>query len=168
MFLRCELFNPKKAAIQLLTYLELAYETNGEVALRRPLRIDDLQSTEEIDVLKSGHHQILPFRDRSGRRVLALHRDLGLPSASVLSQNVLNSGPGMKLMLYLWTVSAEDIESQRKGLVVVLWPRYTNTNNTSGATPPVVLLVLLQTARYRAIKHAASRAMTQANESNEK
>ena len=134
MFLRCELFNPKKAAIRLVTYLELAYETYGEVALRRPLRIDDLQSTEEIDVLKSGHHQLLPFRDRSGRRVLALHRDLSLPSASVLSQSVLSSGPGTKLMLYIWTVLAEDIESQRKGLVVVFWPRYTNTNNTSGAT----------------------------------
>jgi hypothetical protein len=134
MFLRCELFNPKKAAIRLVTYLELAYETYGEVALRRPLRIDDLQSTEEIDVLKSGHHQLLPFRDRSGRRVLALHRDLSLPSASVLSQSVLSSGPGMKLMLYLWTVLAEDIESQRKGLVVVIWPRYTNTNNTSNST----------------------------------
>ena len=113
-FLRCELFNAKKAAIRLAKYLELAYELFGEEGLRRPLRIEDLNTKEELEVLNAGHQQLLPFRDRSGRRVLAIHDDL---------RSVLSKGPAMKLLLYLWSVLMEDIDAQRKGLVLVFWPR---------------------------------------------
>lgn len=112
-FLRCELFNAKKAAIRLAKYLELAYELYGEDALRRPLRIDDLNTKEDLEVLNAGHQQLLPFRDRSGRRVLALRGDLSL-----------SKGPAMKLLLYLWSVLMEDVDAQRKGLVLVFWPRH--------------------------------------------
>lgn len=123
-FLRCEYFNTKKAAIRLVKYLELAYELYGEEALRRPLRIDDFKSKEEKEVLNAGHQQLLPFRDRSGRRVLALHGDLNLPSSSLMARSVLSKGPAMKLLLYMWSVLLEDVDAQRRGLVVVFWPRY--------------------------------------------
>lgn len=123
-FLRCEFFNAKDAAIRMAKYLELACDLFGEEALRRPLRIDDFKSKEEIEVLNAGHQQLLPFRDRSGRRVLALHGDLNLPTSSLMARSVLSKGPSMKLLLYLWSVLIEDVEAQRKGLVVVFWPRY--------------------------------------------
>lgn len=123
-FLRCEFFDAKKAASRLAKYLELSCELYGEEALRRPLRIDDFKSLEEIEVLKSGHQQLLPFRDRMGRRVLAVHGDLSLPSTSLLARSVLSHGPAMKLLLYMWSILIEDVDAQRKGLVVVFWPRY--------------------------------------------
>mmetsp|Transcript_26814 Transcript_26814/g.62675 ORF Transcript_26814/g.62675 Transcript_26814/m.62675 type:complete len:446 (+) Transcript_26814:626-1963(+) len=107
-------------------YLDLAVEVYGEEALRRPLRIEDLNSREELEVLSGGHQQLLPFRDKSGRRVLALHSDFNLPPSSLLARSVLSRGPAMKLVLYLWSVLMEDVEAQRSGLVVVFWPRYVN------------------------------------------
>jgi hypothetical protein len=129
-FLRCEFFNANKAAMRMAKYLELAYDLNGEEALRRPLRIDDFTSKEEEEIINAGHQQLLPFRDRSGRRVLAIHGDLSLPSDSLLARSVLAKGPAMKLLLYLWSVLIEDVESQRNGLVVVFWPLYMDHHTT--------------------------------------
>jgi hypothetical protein len=129
-FLRCEFFDAKKAAMRLAKYLELAYDLYGEEALRRPLRIDDFTSKEEEEIINAGHQQLLPFRDRSGRRVLAIHSDLSLPSSSLLARSVLTKGPKMKLLLYMWSVLIEDVESQRSGLVVIFWPRYMDRHTT--------------------------------------
>ncbi len=129
-FLRCELFDAKKAAMRMTKYLELVYDLYGEEALRRPLRLDDLKSKEEIDVLKAGFQQLLPFRDRSGRRVLFVHGDFTLPSSSLMSRSVLHKGPAMKVLLYLWSVLIEDVEAQRQGLVIIFWPRYGNSTRT--------------------------------------
>eukprot|EP00536_Pseudo-nitzschia_multiseries_P007986 jgi/Psemu1/240781/estExt_Genewise1.C_1940027 len=126
VFLRCESFNARKAATRLVNYLELICEVYGEEALRRPLRVDDIKSREEVEVLSAGHQQLLPFRDKSGRRVLAIHGDLSLPSSSLLSRSVMSRGPATKLVLYLWSVLMEDEDAQRRGLVVVFWPRYVN------------------------------------------
>ena len=68
-FLRTELFDVRKSAIRYTRYLDLLYELYGEVALQRPIRIDDLNRTE-LSYLKSGQYQLLPYRDRSGRRIL--------------------------------------------------------------------------------------------------
>jgi hypothetical protein len=47
--------------------------------LERPLRLSDLETKcgskgkEVMNSFKSGHTQLLPFRDRSGRRVFTTH-----------------------------------------------------------------------------------------------
>mmetsp|Transcript_23013 Transcript_23013/g.48990 ORF Transcript_23013/g.48990 Transcript_23013/m.48990 type:complete len:358 (-) Transcript_23013:152-1225(-) len=123
-FLRCEQFDSKKAALRLAKFLELAYELYGEEAWRRPLRIDDFKTREEIELFNAGHQQLLPFRDKSGRRVLAVHGDLNLPTSSLMSRSVMSKGPAMKLLLYLWSVLIEDVSAQQKGVVIVFWPRY--------------------------------------------
>jgi hypothetical protein len=38
--------------------------------------LNDLKSKAEKDYLKLGNHQLLPFRDRSGRRVIAMVPDM--------------------------------------------------------------------------------------------
>jgi len=108
----------------LAKFLELAYELYGEEAWRRPLRIDDFKTREEIELFNAGHQQLLPFRDKSGRRVLAVHGDLNLPTSSLMSRSVMSKGPAMKLLLYLWSVLIEDVSAQQKGVVIVFWPRY--------------------------------------------
>jgi len=77
-FLRADLFDAKKAATRLVKFLEMVMELYGgnEELLRRPIGLNDLKTKEEKDYIKLGNHQLLPFRDRSGRRVIAMVPDV--------------------------------------------------------------------------------------------
>jgi hypothetical protein len=74
-FLRCELFDCKKAAVRLIRFTEYMEREYDMEVLERPLRLSDLQSKsggrakEVMDSFRSGHSQLFPFRDRSGRRI---------------------------------------------------------------------------------------------------
>jgi len=81
-FLRCELFNAQKAARRLVSYLDLItntlpFEKAGLEVLKRPIMLSDFSEPEQI-IIRKGHLQLLPFRDRSGRRVLAGVASLGI------------------------------------------------------------------------------------------
>jgi hypothetical protein len=74
-FLRCDLFDVKKAVERFLNYLNLANELWGfDIVSRRLVRREDF-SKAEYKVLRKGYLQLLPFRDRSGRRVIVLSDD---------------------------------------------------------------------------------------------
>lgn len=75
-FLRCELFDIRKAAQRMLKFLDIAKELFGVYALRRPIRLSDF-SKEEIRYMKKGRYQVLPNRDRSGRRVCVMFPEHG-------------------------------------------------------------------------------------------
>jgi hypothetical protein len=89
-FLRCELFDCKKAAGRLVRFTEYMKREYDMEVLERPLRISDLQSKtgkrgkEVMDSFRSGHSQLFPFRDRSGRRIFvtcgnhSLKYDIGI------------------------------------------------------------------------------------------
>ena len=69
-FLRCELFNVQKAAERFIRYLDFVANVYGEYALQRPICMSDF-SREEMSFLRGGGCQLLPYRDRSGRRIFA-------------------------------------------------------------------------------------------------
>jgi hypothetical protein len=69
IFLRCEIFNIKKAAERIIAFLELSYEICGEYALYRYMLLSDFDS-KSLKFIKAGYFQNLPGRDRSGRRVI--------------------------------------------------------------------------------------------------
>jgi hypothetical protein len=75
--LRAERFNINKATRRFVNYLDLLLEYYGAEALMRPIRISDL-GKEEMELLRSGEYQLLPFRDRSGRRVISCLGDAGM------------------------------------------------------------------------------------------
>jgi hypothetical protein len=80
-FLRCELYNCKKAAERFLRFTEYMAEEFDMEVLERPLKMSDLQrkhGKEALDCFKSGHSQLLPFRDRSGRRILTSSSDVSM------------------------------------------------------------------------------------------
>lgn len=107
-FLRCELFDVEKAVIRFFNYLNLAYELFGEVALRRPIRVDDF-TRQEFRLLKKGYLQLFPYRDRAGRRVMVI----------VGSKNPIDMLPWAKVYFYIRDVATRDsVESQRKGTVL--------------------------------------------------
>jgi hypothetical protein len=68
-FLRANMFHIPKAARSFVKYLDLLLKYYGPDALMRPLYFSDLRQAE-LDLLRAGHMQLLPTRDRSGRRVL--------------------------------------------------------------------------------------------------
>ena len=70
-FLRCELFDARKAAKRYAKYLDVIFELHGDIALKRPIRMTDLDR-EEMSFLRKGHNQVLPVRDRSGRRIMCV------------------------------------------------------------------------------------------------
>jgi len=115
-FLRCELFDVRKAARRLVNYLDLiAYclpFQNGMLVLQRPITMSDLSDAEQ-SLLRKGHLQLLPFRDRSGRRVLTGVASLGI-----------RFDPQMwyKIVLYLLVIAGDDVESQQKGIIFLIWP----------------------------------------------
>lgn len=110
-FLRCEQWNAKKAAKRFAAFLQVAVDNFGYYALERPILISDF-TDKEMKQLRKGEIQLLPFRDRSGRRIVAMVSNIGLgmdPTAKV------------KFCLYMAQVMNQDLESQQKGFVLVMF-----------------------------------------------
>jgi hypothetical protein len=95
-FLRADLHDPLKAAVRYCKWLDLLVEFYGEVSLTRPLYLSDLSGAGEspaksnggnrsdddaagdaLRLLKEGFVHLLPSRDRSGRRIVALIGRMG-------------------------------------------------------------------------------------------
>jgi len=70
-FLRFTFFDIVAAAKKMVKFLDLACHFFGNVVLERPPRLNDFNK-KEIQYLRNGHIQFLPYRDRSGRRIFAL------------------------------------------------------------------------------------------------
>ncbi len=99
-FLRCELFDASKAARRYCKYLDLLLELHGEIALTRPIRLNDL-GREGIGYLKTGSFQPLGCRDRSGRRIICCVPNGPLPVhvfILVRALNLLEVDPELRLI----------------------------------------------------------------------
>jgi len=129
-FLRAELFDSKRAVLRFVNYFEFVHEFWGfEIVSKRQVRLSDF-SKEELKFLKKGYFQLLPFRDRSGRRVVVI---LG-ENKSDANNNGTNGKKNQvsyktnpttkaKCYFYLWDVASRDsIESQQKGVVAIAHP----------------------------------------------
>ena len=76
-FLRAEQFRPKQAAERMIRNLDLLFRYVGPEGLKRPIRLSDLDEPS-LSLLKAGSFQLLPCRDRSGRRIVVRIGPLGL------------------------------------------------------------------------------------------
>ncbi len=76
-FLRAEQFHPRKAAIRLMKFLNLVLKVFGAFALARPIKLTDFKRSE-MKALQTGWLQVLPFRDRSGRRLFVWTGQMGM------------------------------------------------------------------------------------------
>lgn len=70
-FLRADLFDIHKAARSIVKFLDMVEATFGPYALERPPQLDDFDK-DELKMIRKGLIQFLPYRDRSGRRVMIL------------------------------------------------------------------------------------------------
>ena len=67
-FLRSCLFDVRRAVRRFANYLNFIQDFWGDSYLARPIQLSDL-TTSEMKILKKGWIQLLPFRDRRGRRI---------------------------------------------------------------------------------------------------
>ena len=70
-FLRCERFDPAKAADRMIVHLNYLLQLFGQRSLEEPLNAGFFVK-EEAAALREGNFQLMPFRDRSGRRILCV------------------------------------------------------------------------------------------------
>lgn len=114
-FLRCTLFDIPTAASQIALYLSTMSEFFGDYALQRPIRLCDFSKTE-LREFRKGRYQFMPYRDRAGtrgRRIISVFPDDEWGSMSYELRT--------KIFMYLAQVAAEDIETQKNGIVVLVW-----------------------------------------------
>ena len=122
-FLRSESFDVQKAVERMICFLEFTSELYGEFVAERPISVTDFSKQEEY-FLRHSRSQYLPFRDRSGRRV-----QIGVGS---INFNIPAYIRFKIIMLLQWVIS-EDVETQRKGIIIVLWAfdEQTESSNSS-------------------------------------
>ncbi|KAL3908117.1 MAG: hypothetical protein SGILL_008605 [Bacillariaceae sp.] len=113
-FLRADFFDPLKAAIRFLSHLQNLMQWFGPVALLRPLQLSDLDR-DAIEFLRAGNNQILPSRDRAGRLV-----EVCIIDERWFEQEVETRA---RVLMYTEAVIAEDVETQKNGLVLVICER---------------------------------------------
>eukprot|EP00536_Pseudo-nitzschia_multiseries_P001272 jgi/Psemu1/234448/estExt_Genewise1.C_160015 len=119
-FLRCDLFNANRAARRMVQFLDLLGEIFGDVALKRPVMLKDF-SKDEINAFRTGYQQLLPYRDQSGRRVFAC---VGVGLKEPLLTRV-------KIFIYSYLAASEDVETQRKGLITIIWPKESSDDESN-------------------------------------
>mmetsp|Transcript_13266 Transcript_13266/g.30981 ORF Transcript_13266/g.30981 Transcript_13266/m.30981 type:complete len:584 (-) Transcript_13266:930-2681(-) len=114
-FLRFELFDAPRTAVRMADFLDLILELFGEYALLRPIRLSDFSKTE-LRHLRKGKYQFLPYRDRGGtcgRRIFCAFPDSEWEDIPPLTRN--------KMTIYLTWVAGNDVNTQREGIVFVIW-----------------------------------------------
>jgi len=113
MYLRSELFDARKAAYRIVKALDFLLELFGEIAFKRKIRLSDF-TKKELKIMKRGYIQLLPSRDRGGRRIIVVITSW---SADEFDLNIL-----IKILFYLFFVcGSTDIENQKKGIVFIVW-----------------------------------------------
>ncbi len=132
-FLRCENFDAKAAAKRFVNFFELALEVFGDFVADRPMRLTDFMETPkgggrlkryQLHAKKAFGNsmiQYMPFRDRSGRRV-----KVGVGGCN----SELDLFLRIKINMLLDWIASEDVETQQKGSVIIVWPFNPPSTNT--------------------------------------
>jgi hypothetical protein len=108
--LRSELFDIKKAVDRYMLCIDFLVDYFGLFALERPLFLNDLNK-EEHKLLKEGQLQLLPSRDRSGRRVAVFLGSFGYGYSHMNRFRIC--------MYIMGQVASDDECTQKNGLVCI-------------------------------------------------
>ena len=125
-FLRSQSFDVSKSVERMICFLEFTSELYGDYVADRPISVSDFSPQEEY-WLRHSRSQYLPFRDRSGRRV-----QVGVGSINFNIPDYVR----FKIILLLQWVVTEDVDTQRKGIVLILWPFDEQTEGTMALSSP--------------------------------
>jgi len=118
-FSACVRAKSKLAAVRLVNYWEKRKELFAERCFL-PLTLRTLE--EEIPLITTGLFQLLPSKDSSGRAILAYDASLRDKSKNPL-ESVARS------MWYFFHCLIEDVETQKRGCVILLLVKHAKYNN---------------------------------------
>jgi len=139
MFLRSEFFDVRKAAVRMAKYLDLIQWVFGDSVLERDICGADL-GKKTLKFLRAGYDQMLPGRDRSGRRVL---------------WSFTNSSDWeckLSCLIYIGNrLVTTDVNIQRRGIVLVVWSHNYHEGNLNNRTWIRKLLINAMPIRLNAI-----------------
>mmetsp|Transcript_110800 Transcript_110800/g.226757 ORF Transcript_110800/g.226757 Transcript_110800/m.226757 type:complete len:366 (+) Transcript_110800:3-1100(+) len=96
----------------MVEFLEMSMVLFGPFVLARPVRLSDF-SSKEMRLLRKGRYQFAPFPDKSGRRVLCVFLDKEWVAFPMEAK--------ARMSLYMSWTAGDDVDTQRKGLVVLTW-----------------------------------------------
>lgn len=113
MFLRCERFDCHKAAIRLCHYANLMYELYSDIGLERKIKLSDIPPAD-LAAMRWGLQQVLPSRDRAGRRIFVHFHHEKLDR--IPDQNMMRM-----FIYYVMSCLYGDAETQRRGIVFLFW-----------------------------------------------
>ncbi len=140
-FLRRTIFDVPQAVDRFARYFQLLQRVYGRESLPKfdgtmEYYIDD---SDAMAGFRCGYLQLLPFRDRSGRKIFVFVVDafdldntvrvsscmfhlsrfsFSTETSHIVTRNILK----LKILLYLMWVASEDAETQRNGILMLLWP----------------------------------------------
>mmetsp|Transcript_9233 Transcript_9233/g.22680 ORF Transcript_9233/g.22680 Transcript_9233/m.22680 type:complete len:602 (+) Transcript_9233:39-1844(+) len=118
MFLRCERFDCKKAALRLCYYADVMYEMYGDFALERKNKLSDM-TEDELAIMKLGHCQYIPHRDRAGRRIYVHFYSE--------TWDHLSTKQRMRIcQFYFVSMLSNDVDCQSRGMVLLFWMHNVN------------------------------------------
>lgn len=112
MFLRCDDFDCVKAANRMCAFIDVMYELYGDIGLKRRAYLSDLTPYEN-KIIRAGNTQVVPGRDRSGRRMYIHVGFNGTDKYTIQSR--------MRVTMHFFMSLLEDVETQRKGVIILSW-----------------------------------------------
>ena len=112
-FLRTAHYDFTKSALRYFRYLDLLYIFFGDDGITRKLCLTDLTKHEHA-YLRKGQMQLLPRRDRSGRRLYAFS-GYDMPTYNIIEKYRVN--------IYLIDAVSDDTTTQKLGCVTINAPR---------------------------------------------
>lgn len=115
MFLRCEVFNADLAALRLTTYWKKRLQMFGPDRAFLPLTQDEALKNDAV-ALGMGYFQLNLPKDPSGHGIIFVD-----PSRQDKSKYERESM--VRSMWYVMHAALEDEETQKKGLVVIAYPK---------------------------------------------
>ncbi|CAJ1935993.1 unnamed protein product [Cylindrotheca closterium] len=123
IFLRCNRYDPKASAEQIIRFFDLKQELFGEASLTRDITSQDL-TEQDMDALMNGRVQISNATDRSGRLIV-----LGFPGLRT-DVDIFHE---QRALFYLGMDICTSIEDTRKGCIIVSYAVGKFEDKTNGA-----------------------------------
>ena len=109
-FLRCELYDTKKAAFRMMGFLEFKRQFFDEELLGVDIQIRHL-SKEDLEYLQTGCRQILPERDNCGRIVIFAHSGT-TQEEKILLDSYYSVASKIRIQIYLACIVAKRINGE--------------------------------------------------------
>jgi hypothetical protein len=147
MFLRSVNFDPRKAAECMIAHFELKLDLFGLECLARAITLADLNE-EDMVTLEAGNCQYLSKKDRGGRAVFCVlykvqqnssrvspynMHSMNLPAISLsgltLPPSYAPAHNQQRVNFYQTMVALEDVETQKRGIVLVLFQCHADGHN---------------------------------------